>query len=152
MENTRKQINYNQIVGIIGNDIYMLDYTFSDGKDFKGATGTVFNLVSKEQYEETMDNQDDLFLDMWKDAVANNTTEQSFKDWFNDISDDEKLEINFDQSYSEYHDEIREIMNVSKEDYPVICCTGGGRCFKKGMKFDKVFNKKLIAEINKFEK
>ena len=36
-------------------------------------------------------------------------------------------------------------------DYPIIEYVGGGRCFKKNMVFDEVYNPELLKIINEIE-
>ncbi|MCJ7482639.1 MAG: hypothetical protein MUO31_06710 [Thermodesulfovibrionales bacterium] len=48
----KKQIDKKQLVGRIGDSYYVCDYLFTYGKDFKGATATVLEPVSRASYEE----------------------------------------------------------------------------------------------------
>ena len=150
--NEIKQTNYYEIVGVIGDEIYMLDYSFDDGQDFKGCTGTTFKLVSKEEYGERTDAENiaEEYRDVWVETVKSNRTDDSLIDWVKQCIEEDENFV-FDMSYAEYHDKIREVLGVTEEDYPMIECVGGGRCFSKNMKFDKVFNQKLVDVINEFE-
>lgn len=150
MENTKEQIDYNEIVGENQGIIYVLDYVFKHSDNFKGATGSTFRLVPKSEYDERMADKD-YFKEQWIDAIKHDLRTDSFDDWlkYNDLPSEEAI---FDLSYIEMHDKIRSLLKVSEKDYPIIECIGGGRCFNKNMKFDKVFNKKLIKVINEYEK
>jgi len=148
----RKQTDYNEIIGMIDGEYYMLDYIFDDGKDFKGATGSVFSPVSPEEQEDLLDidNIKDTFADCWREAVSGGHTEDSLDDYCQSIIDNDGIDGVIDTSYSNYWDKIRQLDKKFTDDW-VFNCTGGGRCFSKNMKFDKVFRQDLIDIINKYE-
>jgi hypothetical protein len=154
-DNRREQNNYHKLIGRIGNDYYFLDYTFSHGDGFKGATGTVLTPVGKNEYEDRTDPESETcqewFREIWKMAVENNDTDKGLEDWvFENISayGDEGV---FDFSGYDLWEQLREI-GLNEDDYPVFECIGGGRCFDVDMVFDEIYDKELWEEIKKFEK
>lgn len=55
----------------------------------------------------------------------------------------------FDRSYPEYEGAL---MDFLKEVHAVFAeCVGGGRCFKRGQKFDEVFDQELVDKVNEVE-
>lgn len=149
----KKQENIKKLVGRIGEAYYFCDYIFEDGKNFKGATGSILRPINLEEYEgrTSIENKRDYAKEAWQQAVAEHQTEDSLDDWmeYNDYPDEEFI---FDLSYPEYAEELRRIFEYSDEDYPVIECTGGGRCFDKNQKFDEVYDQKLLDRILEVEK
>lgn len=127
----RNEITYNRIVGrAFDGSFIALHYTFASG-NFHGATGSIFELVSKAAYEEALeeDAKEEFYEEVWRmDAGQDNGTTDSLADFVESIDDDEYMESLFDQSYSEVHDQIR-ALGFGKEDYPAISCVGGGRMF-----------------------
>lgn len=148
--NDRKEINYNKLVGKIDDTFYFLDYTFIHSDTFKGATGSELRPVSKEEYEERMsiESLTDSYAEIWRQEVQNENTTEGLDEWIEGQNLGE--ENVFDLSYFELWEQIR-ALGFSEEEYPVIECVGGGRCFSKNMKFDEVFAPELIEIINQFE-
>lgn len=79
MTNEREQIDYYEIIAKDGDEIIMLDYVFKHNNDFTGATGTRFELVSKEEYKERTDrkNIEDEYKWLWQEAVEHGYYEGS---------------------------------------------------------------------------
>ena len=156
----KKQTNIRKLVGRIGNvetgEYFCCDYIFKHAKDFRGATATVLRPVSKEEYEnaENPDNSEtqDHFREAWREQVSAGATEQSFKDYIEEVLSVDFPECSFDFSGYDYWDFLRENESILTEvDYPAFDCIGGGRSFNKGMKFDKIYDKKLYDKIMAIE-
>lgn len=158
---TKEQTSYNKVVNIAEDgEITVLDYTFKHSPDFKGATGSKFYPVSREQYEErtTLSSVAD-FLEsaVSEDEVPNQYREHErgfykypYKRWAKDIIDaDEEGSIMFDQSYSELWPMLREAAELDEEQAFIFECVGGGRCFDKD--FEGNVNPELSAIIREFE-
>ena len=147
----RKQTDYKKLVGRTGDEYFFIDYSFEHSEDFKGTTGSVMRPVSRQEYEDrtSEENMRDYLKDSWQAAVESGRYEESLDDYLEEIEPDEM----FDQSYPEYAEQLREkFPEFTEEDYPIIECIGGGRCFSKGMKFDEVYSPELVKVINKFER
>lgn len=140
----REQININKIVNFDEDtkEITVLDYLFKHSDGFKGATGTKFEPVSKEEYKEfTILGAIEKYLE---DAVSEEDApikyrehergmyKHPFKRWAQDIKDHgEEGTIYFDDSYYELWDYLREELGMDEDEAFVFTCIGGGRCFSK---------------------
>lgn len=135
------QETFNKVIGKEScGEIVVLDYIFDDGDGFKGAVGSMFDVVSKAQYDYEMDKEnviariidsgvlEDVTCDT-EDYIVNEKAELYYADIVNSGEIEELL---YDLSYDAMHDEIREVYGLSEEDYPMITCVGGGRMFDKG--------------------
>lgn len=152
---SREQKNIKKLVGRIGNEYYFCDYIFNNDDTFHGVVGTELRPVSKEEYEETMniENAKDYFKDLWTEVMKDGRTESSLEDYCQNIIDCDGDEAFWDFSGYEYWNELREaVPELTREDYPVITCTGGGRSFGADMKWDKIYNKGLWEVIKQIEK
>lgn len=146
----RKQINYDTLIGRQGYDYIFLDYVFNHGDGFKGATGTRMELVSKDEYDNAMEDTD-RWEERWRDAVAAKQTEQGLEDWVEELSTKEKEEWLWDNSYGdELRDQIR-ALGYTEEEYPIIACTGGGRCFSVADTWDELYEPELWELIKEYE-
>ena len=152
MQKERIDTKYYEIVAKDGEDIIMLDYTFDHGDGFKGATGTLFSLVSKGEYEERTNraNIEDEYKWLWQEAVQAGKYEGSYSDYVDKLMEDVDSLV-FDKSYSHMHNKIRKVLGVSEEYYPMITCTGGGRIFKHKNDYEIVYRPDLIEVISQFE-
>lgn len=135
MTTTRKQTEFNKVVNFDqeNNEITVLDYIFEDG-DFKGATGTTFEVISEERYNEIIDDyyQDPQAVsEYWNDAVGEPLTYNQIMEISNDKDEILRLCGGIDDSYSYLHDYLRKELNLSTEDAFIFTCTGGGRMFDK---------------------
>jgi len=156
MQKQRKQIDYYEIIGILDNEIYMLDYIFDHNDSFKGATGTIFSPIYEEDIEQR--NNFDDFVDnydyLWFEAVQMEITEDSKKNYLRKLYEDMLINgdgefIGHDTSYIRYIPE-----KFRKEFFPEAVtfeCIGGGRIFDKNIKFDKCLNAVLLDKIRKIE-
>lgn len=129
---TRTATTYNEILGrdehgsvIVLDDVFEYDY------GFKGATGTRFEIVSREEVEEAIEpgNFEDYAREIWRMEVAEGVTESGLEEWTEHYfeTEEEKIEYLYDSSYPHMHPAIREAFNVPED--AVINCTGGGRMF-----------------------
>ena len=150
----RTETKYNKIVNFNKetNEITVLDYTFDNtlhGKPFKGATGTKFEVISKQEFDNTiepyLDNKEELLCYM-----ADNFGELSSNMIRNaDASEEALKELFFDISYSEMWDELRKELNLSEEEAYIFNCVGGGRCFDKD--YQGNYNEELSQLIREIE-
>lgn len=149
----REQTDYYQVVhhDKETGEIIMLDYIFRHSDGFKGATGTRFEPVSKEQYKEETSKA--RIIERLEDCgIVTCDNEQAKKAALNSLykqmkANDEIEYFCFDLSYIEHWDKLR-ALGYPENKYPVFNCTGGGRCFDKN--FEGNINpelSKLIREI-----
>ena len=153
---SRKQTNYNKLVGRIGNEYYFCDYIFRHSPDLKGATATILRPVSHGEYYERMDptssDTQDYFVELWRDAVASERTEIGLEEWIEWVLDNDGPDAIFDLSYEHLWDDLREaVPEFTEEDYPVFECISGGRCFSPDMEWDEIYDNKLWQKIKKVE-
>lgn len=129
---TRTATTYNEILGRDeGGSVVVLDEVFEYDYGFKGATGTRFEIVSREEVEEAIEteNFEDYAREIWRMEVAEGVTESGLEEWTEHYfeTEEEKIGYLYDNSYSHMHPAIREAFNVPED--AVINCTGGGRMF-----------------------
>lgn len=146
----RTQTDYNKIVDYNKEtgEITVLDYIFDDG-NFKGATGTKFQLVSKEDFYETiepyLDDKEELLCYM-ADNFGSLTSEMIR---YADPSEERLKELFFDLSYSEMWDDLRTELSLNEEEAYIFNCSGSGRCFDKN--FQGNMNPELSLLIRAIE-
>ena len=156
----REQKNYNAVIGRAGDEIYVLDYTFDDtmhGKPFRGAVGSVFRAVSREEREERTSPEalKERLREPWQEACKNGCEERSLAEYCQNVKDTDGTDFIFDLSYCGMWPEIRKAYPKYKDEeaFPIFECTGGGRCFSRGGKMAVLpAAKKLWAEIRRLEK
>lgn len=145
----KNRTDYNKIVNYDkeNNEVTVLDYTFQHDDNFKGATGTKFEIVSKSQYMAYMSKkyvmEQLIDCDLGKNKVELNVMYSDMKD------NDEIEQFVFDLSYFSLHEYIRTELNLSKKDCFILSCSGGGRCFDSNYRGN--FNTELSAIIRKAE-
>ncbi len=144
-----KATKYDKIVILKDNKFTVLNESFKHSDDFKGLMGSRFEIVSKQEFDETIEP----YLDDDKELLcyyADNFGEVTADMIRNvDSSEDALKELFFDLSYSEKWDYFRKELNLDEEEAYIFNCVGGGRCFSKGMEF--THNKHLQHLINEFE-
>jgi len=145
--NEREATKYYELVARRGDEYIMLDETFKYGDGFHGATGSTFRLVSREEYEERTSPEAirDSYEYIWREQAGRGDTELGLTEWLEQIDPDEI----FDDT--QYADLVRERAGVSEEDYPIVECVGGGRCFSVGDEYDEVFRPDLLDVIKQAE-
>lgn len=131
----KQETKYNKVVNFDEEtkEIIVLGYTFNNGSGFKGATGSTFEPVSLEQYNEET-NEENL-VDRLVDSGID-LPEQFKRGGFEAlasqmIANDEVKDFMFDYSYSELWDYLREQTGLSENEAYIFNCIGGGRCFDK---------------------
>ena len=147
----RTQTEYNKIVNYNEEtkEVTVLDYIFKDDS-FKGATGTIFEIISKDYFNETIEPYLNEPLELLKYYV-----EQGFDintrmiDNIEEASGEESLKkLFFDLSYSELWDYMREELNLSEDEAYIFNYSGGGRCFDKDYQGNyNEYLSQLIREI-----
>ena len=144
-----KNKNYNKLIGRIGSKYYFLDYLFKDG-DFKGATGSVMHPMTKRQYNERVNSYFDPenMREFWMQAVKANSTELGLNDWIQKVKDIDGEEGVIDRSDKNYKEVLQRMLGDSAFE---VECVGGGRCFDKKMKWDRLFSEILWEEIQEYE-
>ncbi len=148
-----KQTDYKKLVSRKGNEYYFVDYIFEHSDSFQGAVGSILVPISKKEYKErtSSDNLIEYFRDIWLQAVEERTTEQSLRGWAKEVYEIDGDNAIFDLSYSGYWKQLRNI-GLTKKEYPIFECAGGGRCFSKENSFDEIYDKELLQKIKKVEK
>lgn len=135
METKRQETKYNKIVNFDEDtkEITVLDGIFKYEDSFKGATGSKFEPVSRDEYEDRTD--EDNFVEYLIDSgidLPDNFKRSGFEGLAKAmIANDEVKDFVFDTSYSELWDYLREELNLSEDEAYIFNCIGGGRCFDK---------------------
>ena len=146
METKRQETKYNKIVNFDEDtkEITVLDGIFKYEDGFKGATGSKFEPVSRNEYEDRTD--EDNFVEYLIDSgidLPNNFKRSGFEGLAKAmIANDEVKDFVFDTSYNELWEYLREELNLSEDEAYIFNCIGGGRCF------DKDFNGNINPELS----
>ncbi len=153
MSTERKQITYNKIVNYDKEtgEITVLNYVFDDtlnGGTFKGATGSKFEAISKEQYDEETE-EENIIERIIDCGLSDENARYGAQGIYDSMSSEEIREFAFDTSYSEMWDELREELNLTEDEAYIFNCIGGGRCFDKN--FQGNVNTELSAIIREYE-
>lgn len=131
----RTETKYNKIVNFDEEtkEITMLNYIFKHSDGFKGATGTRFEPVSRQEYDERTEEEN--VIEYLVDSgieLPDNFKRGGFQEMYYAMEANDKInDLIFDCSYSEMWDELREELNLSMDEAYIFTCTGGGRCFDK---------------------
>lgn len=158
------ETHYNAIVGVIDGELAILEYTFEDSENFKGAVGHTMRTLTQEQIDSQKDEADE---ELWKGAVASGSTTLGLNDWWEDACDEAEMNNLYypydDDSYryetnelyealsDDNREKIEEIMGVKGEDYVDFECGSGGRCFNANEEWDLILRPDLVELINKLE-
>lgn len=150
-----KVVNYDKESG----EIIVLSYTFRDTKEtgvesvitMQGATGNVFEIVSKEQFNETIEPYLNEPMELLKYYVEQGlgTTVEMIDNIDHAVTEEGLKELFFDLSCDELWDYLREELNLSEEEAYIFNCVGGGRCFDSD--FEGNINPELSIIIREFE-
>lgn len=149
----RKETKYNKIVNVSEDgEIQVLDSVFEYSDGFKGAVGSSFYPVSKEEYKERTSLES--IIEYLESAVSEDgipsVCENSYRKWAESIIEcDEQDEFMFDTSYSELWDYMRDELGLTEDDAYIFECTCGGRMFDKN--FYGNHNPELSAIIREYE-
>lgn len=160
------ETHYNAIVGVIDGELAVLEYTFEDSGNFKGATGYRMRTMTQEYIDcrKDPDNADD---DLWKQAVADGYTTLGLEDWWEDACDEAEMNdqyFPFDDNSFRYETnelyealsdddrkKVEEIMGVKGTDYVDFDCSCCGRCLNANEEWDLILRPDLVELINKVE-
>jgi DNA polymerase sigma len=77
----RKSIDYNRIVGIKGDAIYVLEDAFQYSSNFKGVTGYSMTLLLPNFVQHLIDERRDYYEEIWRQAVHAGNTENGLDDF-----------------------------------------------------------------------
>ncbi|KKM72115.1 hypothetical protein LCGC14_1423730 [marine sediment metagenome] len=150
---TKKQTDYNKLVGRQGDTYYYLDYVFDHGpgSSFRGAVGSRMCPVTFADAERRRENFDE-DGDEWRAAVQEQQTTLGYDDWCKFVVATDGDDAIFDQSYSDtYGEDLLDRLDPEREEYELVECTGGGRCFNHEDKWDEVFDAELVKVIASYE-
>mgnify|MGYP003428461610 FL=1 len=146
METKIQETKYNKIVNFDEDtkEITVLGGIFKYEDGFKGATGSKFEPVSRDEYEDRTD--EDNFVEYLIDSgidLPDNFKRSGFEGLAKAmIANDEVKDFVFDTSYNELWEYLREELNLSEDEAYIFNCIGGGRCF------DKDFNGNINPELS----
>ena len=148
----RKEVFYNKLIGKIENEYYFLDRTFDEGKNYKGAVGTIVEVLTEEEYNERVEDyfEPENMKEFWQQAVERDKTELSLEGWISLVIENDGEEIAIEEGTEEQTDTLKELLGEDKVFKTDI--RSGGRCFYKDMKWDKLYNKELWEVIKTIEK
>jgi hypothetical protein len=162
MTHERKQEYIGKLIARQGDEFIVLDYIFDHGDGFKGAVGSRIRPVSQSEYEErTSDDAIEEYCEeLWKCGVADGVERRSLAEFAEAFKDEDGTDSMFDGSYSRWP-QIRakgfpEDSSDAEDDYegefyPIMECTGGGRCFGHDDEYDEVYDEELLARIRAIE-
>lgn len=167
---TREETKINQIVGIKNGDLYILDYVFKHGDDFKGATGYHMNILTQDYIDEMNDIHTlcEEYDYIWREAVQAGRTEKGLEefmqDWIEESSYYDYLFPSDDNSFryeteklieelpTDQKQELEKVFGVMGEDFAAWNCSGCGRCFNADDNWDVIFRPDLVELIKQYEK
>ena len=148
----RTQTEYNKVVNYNEEtkEITVLDYIFTDDS-FKGATGSKFEPVSRDEYEYRTDEDNFVEYLIYSGIdLPDNFKRSGFEGLAKAmIANDEVENFVFDTSHNELWDYLREELNLSEDEAYIFNCIGGGRCFDKD--YQGNYNEKLSQLIREIE-
>ena len=157
-----KRQDVNKLVGkTASGEYYWLNNVFEHSDDFKGACGSVFRVITEDQYEE--DTSEEALYDRlggcWQSAVEAGETEMGKQAWVEMVFDCDGDDAIYDLSYSGNGDEIIELYNkelpedAEGGERARFCeCIGGGRCFSKELTFERVYDQAALDLALSYEK
>lgn len=141
-----KVVDYNKETG----EITVLSEIFNYENNFKGATGSVFEAVSRSQFNETIEpylNDDKELLIYMAENFGDLNREMTENV---DSSEDALKGLFFDLSYEEMWEYLRKELELDEDKAYIFNCVGGGRCFDKD--FQGNINESLSKLIRDIEK
>ena len=165
----RQETKINQIVGIKDGELYVLEYVFAHGDNFKGAVGYCMNVLTQDY----IDNMNDIrtlceeYDYLWREAVQAGSTELSLQEfmqrWVDECYYHNQLFPSDDNSFrcqteklveelpAEQKTELEKRFGVMDEDYVTWSCSGCGRCFNADGAWEVVFRADLLELIKQYE-
>jgi len=108
-------------------------------------------VLTEEEYNERVEDyfETENMRDFWQQAVSSGNTTLGLEDWVELVRDTDGDSIVIERATDEQAEQLKKLLGdeaVFETDV-----RGGGRCFDKGMKWDKLFNVKLWDIIKSFE-
>lgn len=165
----REEQQINQIVGIKDGELFVLDYVFKHGDNFKGATGFSMGTITQDYIDEMNDVNTlcEEYDYLWRESVQAKSTEDSLQDYMQSLIDEcSSLDQLFpfdDNSYrheteklveelpSEQKAELEKVFGVMGEDFATWSVSCDGRCFNANDEWDVIFRPDLVKLINEYE-
>lgn len=147
-----KRTTYNKVVNYDreNNEIKVLTDVFEYESGMKGATGMVFEAISKERYDEetSFENVKDMCKNSFE--LPEEYEDEGWNGFTQAIIDNgEEGDMIYDLSCYGLWDIMREECGLSENEAYVFTCIGGGRCFSKD--FEGNVNPELSEVIRKYE-
>lgn len=142
----RKSTTYNKVVNYNReeNEVTILEDIFEYYDNMKGATGTVYEIITKDKYTERLNeylNNPEAVADYWKDVTGENLSYKEVIAIANDEGEIRQVILGID--FKPAHlGEIRKELNLSEDNCYVITFVSAGRCF------DKNFQGNVNAELS----
>ena len=166
---TREETKINQIVGIKGSELYVLEDVFRYDNGYKGVTGYSMNVITQ-KYIDDMNDIDYLEAELdyiWREAVQTGNTTDGLREYMESLIDECQF---YDQLYplddnsfrhqteklveelpAEQKAELEKIFGVMGEDYVTWSASGCGRCFNANDEWDVIFRPDLLELIKQYE-
>lgn len=166
---TRQETKINQIVGIKGGELYVLEDVFKYGDGFKGATGYSMGTISQSYIDEMNDicTLCEEYDYLWREAVQAGSTEKGLEEFMQDWvyesscygylfpSDDNSFRYDTEKLVeelpAEQKAELEKVFGVMGEDFVTWSVSGCGRCFNPNDEWDVVFRPDLLELIKQYE-
>lgn len=166
---SRQENKINQIVGIKGGAIWILEDVFQYSDDFKGATGYSMNTLTQD-YIDDMNDIENLTSEydyLWREAVQGGHTELGLNDYMEFLINENEcyggLYVGDDDSYryeteklidelpEDHKKQIEKEFGVLGKDYVTWQVSSGGRCFNADDEWDVIFRPDLVELIKEYE-
>lgn len=147
-----KRIEFNKIVHFDKetNEIEVLDGVFEYKDGMRGATGSRFTAISKEEYKERTNKEN--VIDSIMDCGFENDLfkREGANGVYKAMKANNEIEsFMFDLSYRELWDYLRKELKLNKTNAFIFECTGGGRMFDKD--YQGNINPELSEIIREYE-
>jgi hypothetical protein len=155
----RTEIKINKIVNFDKEEkqIKMLDDFFIYEEEAKkptiitmcGATGTIFEIVSKDYFDKIISPYENEPMELLRYYVENfgEVTTRMIDNIDEACTQEELKNLFFDLSYIEHWDYLREELNLNENEAYLFNCVGGGRCFNEGEEFSHNKDLKVYVDI-----
>lgn len=135
----------------IDKNVYRNDKPNSNIITMCGATGTTFEIISKNYFDKVLEPYLDEPMELLKYYAENfgEVTVQMIDNIDEACTEDELKNLFFDLSYIEHWEYLRKELNLDEEEAYIFNCVGGGRCFDIEEKF--THNTELKKYVDIFE-
>lgn len=145
-----KETTYNKFIGKTKHWEYIvLKYSFDDWNDFKGLTGSSFELLTQSDVDERVRDYD--CDDLRKEAVYNGNYTGSLSDFQDDVDESWVCDDSYN-STQVVQDMIEYVNENEGEEFEYSNCNGGGRMFSYDMLDDDYREYLLFPEIKELIK